>query len=346
MVPNNGQLAQRFEETTRNFTGSKTRSTFQSLPTTTRARKQGMQEIYAISKQQGVPLDQVITQILKNSSDEVRAYIMSKGETPVPDPTAQGLQAILLRAGDVGMTANILDVPDEDALESIEQAESESIRLNSPEQEQVPTIPVQAAMACGMQYLSENAPAGSNTMFAILKSIHKLGKKLSSQKAYNNDIGDIGDPSDADTDWGDWDSDDSTDTTDPDTLAASSSGGDLSSVSVSSSLAAIPGGTVTGATGAPSVAANFPSISTSASSLPVASGGSGLSLGGVLNAAQSMFNVLGQYVSINPVSANNANATAVRRSVNTSGTSASSILSNPLFILVIIVIIILLVTHH
>lgn len=326
----------------------------------TRARRAGMGDIYGIAKAQNVPVDQVITQIMTNSMNEIDSYIMSKGETPVPDPTAACLQAAMLRAQDVGMTANILDIPDEEALEQIEQAESESINVNSPEAENVMTVPLQSAIACVMNFMSQAAP-GSGKMFDIMSAVHKGAKIINNAASpvsnfsgqHNNDDGGV---SDSDSDWLDFGDDDDDedggvgDTTSlPSvTVGATDSGGDLSTVSVSSSLATIPGGAITGPSGSPSVAANFPSISTSASNLPVASGGSSflsgltssLTSGGVLNSVASLFGTLTGLGS----SASTGTSSAVTFPTSTSsGMSTTEII---ILLIVVIVIIFIIVEHH
>lgn len=348
MYPNNGQLAQRFTEESDHFMGNRSKSPT-VLTKLTRARKAGMGDIYGIAQSQNVPVDQVVTQVMMNSMNEINSYIMSKGEVPVPDPTAACLQAAMLRAQDVGMTANILDISDEEALEQIEQAESESINVNSPEQENVMTVPLQSAIACVMKFMSESAP-GSGKMFDIMKAVHKGASIIQNNSnataaPHNNDDGGV---SDADSDWLDFGDDDdtsenedggvgSTTSLSPVTVGATDSGGDLSTVSVSSSLATIPGGSVTSPSGSPSVAANFPSISTSASNLPVASGSSSflssLVSGGVLNSVASVFNTL------TGLGSSTTTATTARPIVNT--TSSSGSMSTGTIVLLVIIAIVI-----
>lgn len=362
MYPNNGQLAQRFTEESDHFMGNRSKSP-SILTKLTKARQAGMGDIYGIAKAQNVPVDQVVTQIMLNSLNEINSYIMSKGETPVPDPTAACLQAVMLRAQDVGMTANILDIPDEEALEQIEQAESESINVNSPEAENVLTVPLQSAIACVMNYMSQAAP-GSGKMFDIMRAVHQGAKNINNAASpvsnfssdHNNDDGGV---SDSDSDWLDFGDDDDDedggvgDTTSlsPVTVGSTDSGGDLSSVSVSSSLATIPGGAITGPSGSPSVAANFPSISTSASNLPVASSASSnllanLTSGGVMNAVSSLFNVISQTGLSSIIPGLTSSTTTTN---NTTGAVASTGMSTTTIIIILIIVIIIvfiIVEHH
>lgn len=276
--PNNGQFSQRFEENTSNFAGSKARSTTSKSKMTT-ARESAMQQVYDVAKQNGVSTDAVVTTVLKNSLPELRAYIMSKGETPVKDYTGQMIQAVLLRANDVATTAGVLDVSDEDALQTIESAENEAVDTNSPEQDNVMSIPVQGAISCALQYLSDQS--GGKSMSTIIKGVHNAAKSYRSGGA-SNFMDDTGDPTDS-SDWLDW-LDPST-TSDPssvspvDTAAADNS---LSYASIGSSLASIPAAGSSSIT----VAGNVPTISAGASTVKAT--GSTTTDGGIFSGLSSL----------------------------------------------------------
>src|ERR1700742_40933 len=129
----------RFEEHTLHYSGTRTRQPT-AKSNVTQAREQAMSEIYAIASSNNLPLDTVITRILGNSGGDLAAYVTSKGETPLTDPTALALQAVLLRAQDVATVASTLDISHEDALQVLENNLQEDIDTNSPEQANSPAI--------------------------------------------------------------------------------------------------------------------------------------------------------------------------------------------------------------
>lgn len=322
----------RFEEHTMNYAGTRTKQPTQKSNVTI-ARENGMQEIYDLAKQKNLPVDYVVTQILKNSVPELDAYVQSKGESPLTDPTALALQAVLLRAQDVGIVANALDIPDEDALRVIEDNLQEEIDTNSSEVGNSPSIPAQAAIACALQFLSmESAAKGQpSTMDAAVKAIHAGASKWRKAKktsSANND--DSSNPLSSLADYG------ITATGDPTTTAAVDET-TMPLASISSALASIPGGDTSNI----SVASSIPSIGTNASTIPQAGDStSGTSIGGVLNAISSTLN------SISNIS-NQIRATGNTLSGAVSGAGANSIQqyiqnnSGTITLLVIIIIIII-----
>lgn len=264
-------MARRFEESTKHFNGSKVSSGVPKSDYTV-AREQAMTNIYDLAKSKGISVDDALTTILKNSQPELKAYVSYKGETPVSDPVGLALQAALIRANDVATTSRVLDSDDETGLQTIEGAENDAIALNSPERDYVLTPVVSGALACIMQYMSEQS--GGKSMATIVSNIQQYGKY---NKSKFNSIDNIGDPSSVD-DWSTW----LADTTVSDPVDTSAADNSLSATSIGSTLASIP---VSG--GPSSIAAGFPTISTSASNLPQA--GTGTSAGGVLNSITSIF---------------------------------------------------------
>lgn len=296
MVPN-GQFSQRFEENTANFSGSKARGNTAPAPST-QARQQAMQSIYDMATDKGVPVDTIVTGIMKNSLAEIRGYIQSKGETPLDDTTACCLQAVMLRANDVATVSRTLDISDEDALESIEGAESELTETGNPEKDNIPTIPVQAAMACAMDFLSNGHAAatvagvpGDGRMGTVLSQAKQAGKAWSkvmqtpaSSSFLGDGTGDASDPSTQDPP----DPFAGINYADPSTWGAIDQSGstDLPATTISSTLATIPVGGLTTPSGGPSVAAGIPTISTAGAVLPTA--GPSTSAGGVLNSITAL----------------------------------------------------------
>lgn len=299
----------RFEEHTMNYAGTRTR---QPVPKSnvTAAREDGMQQIYQMAKDKNLPVDTVITQILKNSVPELSAYVLSKGETPLTDPTALATQAVLLSAQDVGIVANALDIPDEDALQVIENNLQEEIDTNSPEVANSPSIPAQAAIACALQFLSQEANAKGlpSTMGAAVSSIRQGASQWRKAKAANANNDDSSDPLADLIDSG------ISSPSDPQGTAAVNET-TMPMASVSSALASIPGGDTSNI----SVASSFPSISANASNLPQASSfTSGTSVGGVLNSISSILSSVSNIANQASVT-----GTAINRAV--SGAGASSI---------------------
>jgi hypothetical protein len=308
--------AHRFDENTLNFQGSKTR-TPQPKSNVTQAREAEMQSIYNLASANGVPVDYVVTKILNNSQADLASYVQSKGETPLTDPTALALQATLLRAQDVGTVANTLDISDEDALQTIENNLQEDIDTNSPEQANSPSIAVQAALACAMQFASETASGMQmpSTMSGIVSSIQSGAAKykmaaLNPSKANNDDS--------SDDDFSDLidSSDPSPSPNDPSQDAAVPN---MALSSVSSSLATIPG-TIDATTAAGGLSTITPTVasplSVSASSLPQAS--SGTTAGGLFNSISSALSSISNI-------ANQATATSSTIAKAVNGVGANSI---------------------
>ena len=290
----------RFEEHSLHYAGTRTK---QPMPKSnvTRAREDAMQEIYALAKEKNIPLDVVITRILGNSTGDLFGYVTSKGETPLSDPTALALQAVLLRAQDVATVANTLDISDEDALQVLENSLQDAIDTNSSDKDSAPAISAQAAIACALQFMSDQAAEKNlpTSMSGITKSIQQGASTFRSIKAAANkgngfDLSDLADivPTDG--------------SNDPATEAAVP---DLTPVSVSSQLASIPGASVdTSSLASLSPASMFPSISTTASDLPQA-GGSSTTSGGVLNSIASIFGSVSNIANQVTQTASTVNAT-------------------------------------
>lgn len=325
-IPNNGQFSQRFEENSENFSGSKARGNTPSAPTT-QLRIKGMSDVYDMATAKGVPVDAIVTQVMKNSLPEIRGYVTAKGETPLDDTTALCLQAVLLRANDVATVARTLDISDEDALESIEGAESELLSVNSPEKDQVPTVPVQAAMACAMDFMSDKhtgitvgGTSGSGRMGDILSQAKQAGKAWSKvlqsgSKASNfldsgADASDISDQSDI--------GDPTIDYSDPNTWAAMDQSGstDLPATTISSTLATIP------APGVISPAGQIPTISTVGAKLP--SAGPATTSGGILNSITSLLSGISQVANGVTAAANSSAgaAGAIKNAVSNVGANS------------------------
>lgn len=289
------------------MTGNKARSS-SSKANTTVARENAMSDIYDLAKKQGVSIDEVVTKVLANSPVELKAYIQSMGETPLSDPTAMSTQAVLLRANDVARVASILKVSDEEALQTIEQSEQENIDLNSPERDKILTIPVQAAISCALQHLSDES---GMSMSAFMKTLNGASNLVKRSKS--NAIDDYGDPS-GEEDWLDWLSSGSS----SDPAQSNATDNSLSFSSIGSALATIP----TGTTGPISVSGNYPTVSAQGANLPQA--GSNTSAGGVFNAISGILTGITQVANSVTQAANSSAgaAGAVKNAVSNVGANS------------------------
>lgn len=307
MPVNTGALAQRFTDNTTGSTGNKARSTT-SKSNVTIARENGMSDIYALAKKEGVSVDEVVTKVLANSPVELKAYVQSMGETPLSDTTALGTQAVLLRANDIGRVASILKSTDEDALQTIEQSEQESIDLNSPDRDRVLTIPTQSAISCALQHLSDQSGL---SMSAFMKTLNGAANLI--RKSKSNNLDDYGDPS-SEEDWLDWFNDGSS----SDPSEANATDNSLSFSSIGSALATIP----TGTSGPISVSGNYPTVSAQGVNLPQA--GSGTSAGGIFNAISGILTGITQVANSVTTAANSSAgaAGAVKNAVSNVGANS------------------------
>lgn len=335
-LPNNGFLATRFgeDEPGSNFSGTKSKS-IQPYSDVTKLRQKAEADIKAMAVQKGLTMDQVVTQLLCNSPSELRAYVISKGETPLNDKIALGLQAILLRGNEVATVASALGTDDETALENIEGAESQYINDDTADASNVLTPTVQAAVKIALDKAS-SLHAGDGTMASVLTGFRALAGKSSN---FIQNVGSVRGPAgasnaDGDVDWGD-----------PDTWAAmdQTDGPDLAPASIGTTLAVIPTGAISSAP--PSVAASFPTLATSAPNLPQASGDT--SGGGVLNAISGLLGGINKLAVQTTTAANSTAgaAGAIKNAIsNVGANSLSTYIQNNkgtiifVFILLIVVI--------
>lgn len=307
MPVNTGALAQRFTDGSKKLKGSKAGSSFKKSNITI-ARENGMSDIYALAKKEGKSVDEVVTKILSNSQTELRAYVQSMGETPLNDSTALGVQAVFLRANDVGRVAAILDTTDEEALHTIEQSEQENIDLNSPEKDKVLTIPVQAAISCALQHLSDQSGLSMSGFMKTLNGAANLVKK--SRSNHLDDYGSVT----GEGDWLGWLNDGSS----SDPSQSNATDNSLSFSSIASALATIP----TGTDGPISVAGNYPTVSAQGVNLPQA--GPNTSLGGIFNAISGILTGIGQVANSVTQAANSSAgaAGAVKNAVSNVGANS------------------------
>lgn len=341
-------MAMRFEENSNNLTGSKTRSTTPLSPLT-QLRMQAQAQIAANAAAAGVPIDQIVTQTLYSGLSHLQTYVQSKGETPLQDPTALCMQAALLRANDIATVAGVLKSTDEDALQSIEGAESEYVKDNTPDASNVLPPALSAAIVEALTYASQCHP-GDGSMKSLLSDLNNTAaavrtklKKSGAPSNFGTDANNVSDPGtydDTSYDWDSWLTDSNPDLTSA--LGQTSPG----TSSIGSTLATIP---VTGGVSAGGVAGLFPTISNSASNLPAAGGNAS---GGVLNGLGS---VIGSITSLfgGITQAGNAAAAAggsINNAISNIGAnSISAFISQNkgtiLFVIAIIIVLIVAITY-
>lgn len=186
-------MAARFTENTANFVGDKTRATT-PMTQVTRARMAAQSALAALASSKGVSLNTIVTNTLLNALPQLTLYVQSKGEAPLQDPMGLCIQAILLRGQDISIVAKGLDISDEDALQSIESAESEYIATNTPDASNVFSPNVAAAITDALTFAS-TVHAGDGSMGSILKDVFSASKKVASgYGSYANDGSGVNDP--------------------------------------------------------------------------------------------------------------------------------------------------------
>lgn len=153
MSTNNG-LTERFLQHSKNFDGSVSRLP-QSYPDATKKRMVNENTLKALAGGNVSTLDKMVTDILTRYPDQLSAYVIAHGEIPFKDKVKLGVQATLLRAGDVSKVAQQIDTTDEDALREIEGGEDADQDINAPDEYSSLTTDAQAAMKIAMDYLSD-----------------------------------------------------------------------------------------------------------------------------------------------------------------------------------------------
>jgi hypothetical protein len=118
----NEYIPQKFTEESLRLSGDKSRSPRRRSPMSA-ARKKAENDIAKLCTKEGKSVDQVVTQVLKNSTADLSKYVRARGEKAQDDPVKLAVQAILLRMGEMATVAKALDTTDADALEMIESGE-------------------------------------------------------------------------------------------------------------------------------------------------------------------------------------------------------------------------------
>jgi hypothetical protein len=115
-------------------------------------------------------MDTNVTAVFQNHIPECRAYILAYGEIPASDLITMAAQACLLRACDIAWQAEALDISDEDALQTIEQAEAAAQSDNTPDNYSMLSFQVQAAVKIVLDSLALQVPGGRmSNLIALLR---------------------------------------------------------------------------------------------------------------------------------------------------------------------------------
>jgi hypothetical protein len=142
----------KFTEETETFSGDKTISQ-RNISALTKKRQRAEKTILAISKNENVPVDEVVKRILVASASSLRRYVQSKGETPQTSGLALSVQAALLRAEEVATIAKAIGTTDADALNQIESAEQDAIDTNNADVKNILAPDVQAALKLTLDHI-------------------------------------------------------------------------------------------------------------------------------------------------------------------------------------------------
>ena len=190
MTTDNGKIAERFLQHSKNLNGTMARS-FETYNQNTINRKTNENTIKGSNQMSGggnSGLDDKVTSILISAAPQLKDYVVAHGEIPFSDPVKLAVQATLIRAQDVATNASTLDITDEDALQNIENAEMAAQDINSPDNATVLTTDAQAAMKIAMDYISDlhTLEGGSGTMNDVLNDLQRAASTIPSVPTSNN----------------------------------------------------------------------------------------------------------------------------------------------------------------
>lgn len=148
--------------------------TVQATPAVSTIKRQNsVKQITNLAKKLKCPIDQVVTDILSASGDQLSQYVLYNGETPETDPTGLAVQATLIRAQTVGLIAKICNVPDDTALQILEQHEQDAIDTQSYDINKKLSPDVQGALAITMNAAASmvQSVGGSGNMATIMPDL-------------------------------------------------------------------------------------------------------------------------------------------------------------------------------
>lgn len=317
----------------------------------TKSRIIAEHNIQDTARQQNVNVDDVVTGIMADNVSDLIDFILNQGESVnTDDATGIALHATLLRANQIAIVAGVLGCSDYNALLHIENSESNYVRLNTPDAAHVLFPDVMAAMKIALDYAADcdTEKGGSGRMSDIVQNVIALSDYYNSAGSADNFINNRA--NDFDFDDGDDPSQAITDTAAMDEVDYPTA----SPASIGASLASIPGVETDPGIIAPQqmsgVAAEFPSISNTASNMPQA--GATTSAGGVLNSISSLLTGITQVSNQVTTAANAAGgaagavkAAATQVGANAIATYVKNNAGTILFVVFIIIVIIMAIVY-
>jgi len=174
MIDVSEKVAEKFVQHSPNFNGTMARNP-EMLNENTIKRIYAENTIKGLAATQNKDLNRLVTGILTSYPDQLSAYIIAHGETPIQyDPVKLALQAVILRAKDVAKNAVMIDESDEDALQDIEQTEMGAQDINSPDNFSSLTTDAQAAIKIAMDHMKDlhEANGGDGSLNSVVNDMN------------------------------------------------------------------------------------------------------------------------------------------------------------------------------
>jgi hypothetical protein len=133
--------------------------------------------VNALSKKEGISIDDVVTRVLYNSRSELNSYVISQKEVPELDLHALVLQTALLRMADICSIASALNTSDYDGKMSLENEEN-NIIANYQNPDTTILLPgTQACIDLVIERLCQNniKAGGTGRYFEVLNTVRTAG---------------------------------------------------------------------------------------------------------------------------------------------------------------------------
>lgn len=196
---NSGEAAEDFLNGTKNLKGKMAPGN-RGLSNLTKCRLIEEKQLVKSAKLRGMTIAQAVDQVLVNSQPELIRYVLSRRETPIDGARNVAAQALLLRAAEIAKVASASDIPDEEALLSIERAEQAAIDMSSADAEGILSPDVAAAMKFSLDELSNQLQKkglnGSMNQFLNVKTSNSFDFSAETLLGVPSDPGNpIGSPS-------------------------------------------------------------------------------------------------------------------------------------------------------
>lgn len=149
-----------------------------SIPTSTirKRRSEIESQLQPFADAEKVSAKIVVSNILKNSGEELGNYIISNGETPATTVQGKIIQAALIRMNQIATVARVRDSSEESALAHIEEAESEATDMNTAGADEVLKPETQAALKFVYENIAKQVhdKTGANSLGEVIESLKKV----------------------------------------------------------------------------------------------------------------------------------------------------------------------------